>query len=56
VKDRLRLGGLSAKSLESESLLADLDDDPPEETVRAFLQRKLPNVRALAGGRDAGPR
>lgn len=51
VKDRLRVAGLSAKSLESESLLADLDDDPPDEAVLAFLRRKMPTVRALAAGR-----
>lgn len=45
VKDLLRLRGFSAKSLESASLLADLDDHPPAEVVDAYLARKLPWAR-----------
>lgn len=47
VKDRLRLAGLSAKSLEAASLLADLDDQPPPEAVANYLARKLPSARSL---------
>jgi ADP-ribose pyrophosphatase YjhB (NUDIX family) len=47
VKDQLRLVGLSAKSLESASTLADLDDFPPSEAVQAYLGRKLKVARAL---------
>lgn len=46
VKDRLRLAGLSTKSLEGASLLADLDDRPPPETVADYLRRKLPAARS----------
>jgi 8-oxo-dGTP pyrophosphatase MutT (NUDIX family) len=61
VKDRLRLTGLSTKSLESASLLADLDDHPPAGVVDAYLERKLPWAReylqasvALMGRRRRG--
>lgn len=46
VKDQLRLGGLSTKSLEGASLLADLDDRPPPESVDNYLSRKLPGARS----------
>jgi 8-oxo-dGTP pyrophosphatase MutT (NUDIX family) len=45
IKERLRMAGLSTKSLESTSLLADIDDHQPEAAVAAYLQRKLPLMR-----------
>lgn len=46
VKDRLRLAGLSTKSLENTSLLADLEDRPPPDVVSNYLSRKVPVARA----------
>lgn len=47
VKDELRMAGLSTKSLESASTLADLDDRPPPDAVQAYLSRKLAAARAF---------
>jgi hypothetical protein len=45
VKEELFLAGISPKSLESSTLLADLDDSPPEDIVAGYLSRKIPWVR-----------
>lgn len=47
VKSSLLEAGLTAKSLEGSTLLADLDDAPPRDVVQSYLRRKLPQMGRL---------
>lgn len=38
--------GLSSKSLEGSTLLADIDDEPAMQAVLAYIRRKLPHLHA----------
>lgn len=40
VKNELMLFGLSTKSLEAQTVLSDLEDDPPDSAVSNYLSRK----------------
>ncbi len=55
VKERLSIAGLSTKSLESSSLLADLDDHPPEAAVGQYVARKFVLARALVAAGGTSP-